>query len=164
MGTTSGAVSGRVVVQQSSAGVEAIGVWNAATSGDNLFLTFNTEAAGTQRGSIDYNRAANLVRYNVTSDANLKTNIRDLNNAGALIDQLRPRIFDWKESGHNTDNTGFVAQEVFEVFPDAVSKGSDTISDSPDYKQWSMDAGKFMPLVIAELQSLRQRVAALESN
>jgi hypothetical protein len=104
------------------------------------------------------------VRYNTTSDQNLKTNIRDLTGAGALIDRLQPRVFDWKAEGHNTDNAGFVAQEVFEVFPDAVSKGSETFSDSPDYKQWSMDAGKFMPLVVAELKSLRARVAALESK
>jgi hypothetical protein len=139
-------------------------IWNATTSGDSQFLSFATEGSVTTRGSIDYNRGANLVRFNITSDRNLKTNIRDLTNSGTLIDRLQPRIFDWKADGHNTDNVGFIAQEVFEVFPDAVSKGSDTFLDSADYKQWSMDAGKFMPLVIAELKSLRARVAALESK
>jgi hypothetical protein len=141
-----------------------VAMWNAATSGDNVFVSFFTETSITARGTIDYNRAGNLVRYNTTSDENLKTNIRPLTNSGAVIDRLQPRIFDWKAEGHNTDNVGFIAQEVFEVFPDAVSKGSDTFLDSADYKQWSMDAGKFMPLVIAELQSLRARVAALESK
>ena len=64
----------------------------------------------------------------------------------------------------NEHNTGFIAQEVYEVFPDAVSKGSDTFTESEGYKQWAMDAGKFMPLVVAELKSLRARVAALESK
>jgi hypothetical protein len=173
-GTSSG-VGGRVEANGGSgqnglgaytptAANSAVAMWNAATSGDNVFVSFFTETSITARGTIDYNRAGNLVRYNTTSDQNLKTNIRPLTNSGLLIDRLQPRIFDWKAEGHNTDNAGFIAQEVFEVFPDAVSKGSDTFSESSDYKQWAMDAGKFMPLVIAELQSLRARVAALESK
>ena len=153
-----------VGMSNTASGSGVLSLWNRATTGDNVFAVFQTETGITTRGTIDYNRAGNLVRYNTTSDQNLKTNIRDLTDAGALIDRLQPRIFDWKAEGHNQDNAGFIAQEVFEVFPDAVSKGSDTFSESPDYKQWSMDAGKFMPLAIAELKSLRARVAALESN
>lgn len=173
-GTSSG-VGGRVEANGGSGqnGVGAytptaanscVAMWNSATSGDNRFTTFFSDGSITERGSIEYNRAANLVRYNVTSDQHLKTNIRDLTDAGAFIDRLQPRVFAWKEAGHKEHNTGFIAQEVYEVFPDAVSKGSDTFTESEGYKQWAMDAGKFMPLVVAELKSLRARVAALESN
>jgi hypothetical protein len=51
--------------------------WSKATSGDNLFYQFFTEAGATSRGTIDYNRGAGLVRYNTTSDATLKNIIGD---------------------------------------------------------------------------------------
>jgi hypothetical protein len=112
----------------------------------------------TQVGSISVTTTATA--YNTSSDARLKTNVRALTGSGAIIDALKPSVFDWKTGQKNS--FGFIAQETFEVFPSAVTKGD----DNPDLieQQWAMDAGKFMPIAIAELKSLRARVAALESK
>ena len=63
--------------------------------------------------------------FNDTSDRNLKTNIIDLaDNQGLdVINRLRPRRFDWKsgERYEGNNKAGFIAQEVQEVIPNAVS-------------------------------------------
>jgi hypothetical protein len=128
-----------------------------ATSERTIFAFSNPNG---QVGSINTNGSATA--YNTSSDVHLKTNIRDISDSGAIIDALQPRLFDWKTGGK--DSYGFIAQEAHAVFPQAVSKGDDEFTNSLEYKQWAMDAGKFMPLVIAELKALRQRVAALESK
>lgn len=111
----------------------------------------------TNVGSISVTTTATA--YNTSSDARLKTNVRPLTGSGAIIDALKPSLFDWK-SGEK-DSYGFIAQEVHPIFPQAVTKGD----DDPDTitAQWAMDASKFMPLAIAELKSLRARVAELEA-
>lgn len=103
--------------------------------------------------------SSNTTFYNTSSDRRLKTHIRDLSGSGAIVDALRPRLFDWKTG--DKDTYGFVAQELYAVFPQAVTKGDDdpeTIT-----RQWSMDAAKLVPVLTAEIKDLRARVAALEA-
>ena len=130
--------------------------WHAAAAGDNLLEVFYTDAAATLRGSIDYNRAGNAVRYNTTSDLRLKENVVDAPAAGDLIDAIRVRSFDWKESGAHTPYQ-FIAQELHAVFPDAVRRGDDgeEVSDV-----WAVDPSKLIGLLIKEVQSLRARLLA----
>jgi hypothetical protein len=98
-------------------------LWHQATSGDNLFAEFYTETGGTIRGSITYNRTAGLTSYNTTSDYRLKEHVVDLPNALETVNRLKPRQFDWKETGNTT--TGFIAHELAEVCPHAVTGEKD---------------------------------------
>lgn len=124
------------------------------TSDGNLMVFFRDT---TSVGSIQV--AASSTAYNTTSDVRLKENIRDVFDSGEVVDALQPRVFDWK-SGANPDSYGFVAQETYPIFPQAVCKGDD---GDEIVQQWQMDAAKMMPIVIAELQQLRRRVAELEA-
>jgi hypothetical protein len=98
-------------------------VWNPAPSGDNIFLAFRTDTSETTRGTITYNRTAGLTSYNTTSDYRLKENIVDLPDALETVGRLKPRQFDWKETGNTT--TGFIAHELAEVCPHAVTGEKD---------------------------------------
>ena len=103
-------------------------VWNTATSGDNYFAYFSTEGGsypGTNRGSISYNRTAGLTAYTTTSDYRLKEHIIDLPNALETVSRLKPRQFDWKETGNTT--TGFIAHELAEICPHAVTGEKDAV-------------------------------------
>ena len=119
-------------------------------------LTFRGTTNGNV-GSITTDTTATY--YNTSSDQRLKTNIRDLTGSGPIIDALRPRLFDWKAGERNS--YGFVAQEVYPIFPQAVLKGD----DNPDtiVKQWAIDPAKLVPVLTAEIKSLRARVATLET-
>ena len=137
-------------------------VRTTSNAADASFIQFVKDAGGSPNevGKITYTNATNLTSYNTTSDARLKDNVRELTNSGNIIDALRPVLHDWKTGQKNI--IGFVAQEVFAVFPQAVSKGDDDLKTVT--QQWSMDASKLVPVLTAELKSLRARLAVLESK
>jgi hypothetical protein len=149
------------------AGQQTVYIHHTATSGDNLFLEFGTEASRNTRGSVDYNRSAGQVRYNVTSDRRLKSNIEDASSALSVLDQIKVRSYTWTETGYNI-SYGFIAQELNEAVPDAVKVGDDG-DEVVDI--WAVDNAKLVPLLtkalqemIAELQTLKAEVAALKAS
>jgi hypothetical protein len=113
--------------------------------------------SGTEFGSIKIAGAA--TQFNTSSDQRMKENIQDANDAGAKIDAIRIRQFDWKsEYGGAHQDYGLIAQELQPVAPEAVSEGY-TEDD-----MMSVDYAKLVPTLIKEIQSLRIRVAELENN
>jgi len=106
-------------------------------------------------GSITYN--GSLTLYNTTSDRRLKENIVDAPEFGGVIDSIQVRSFDWKEKNSH-QRAGFIAQELVTVAPEAVYQPAD-----PE-EMMAVDYSKLVPMLVKEIQSLRQRVAQLESN
>lgn len=137
-------------------------IWNTAASGDNRFFEFGTDATYTARGSISYNRAGGLVAYNVTSDYRAKDIIGPVTDAGATIDALK--VYSGKMKGATIARPMLVAHEAQEVVPYAVTGEKDAVNEDGTDKYQQMDHQSFIPLLIAEIQSLRARVAQLEGN
>ena len=137
-------------------------IWNAATTGDNAFSKFFTEAAATQRGSIDYNRAGGLTRYNTTSDYRAKDIIGPVQDPGATIDALK--VYEGVMKGATQSRPMLIAHEAQEHAPYAVSGVKDEVNEDGTPKFQQMDVSSLVPLLLAEIQSLRARVAALETN
>lgn len=158
------ATSGSGLIAQCATDIEApVDLWNTATSGDNNFSRFFTEGGtGTIRGSITYNRAGGLVAYNTTSDRRAKDLLGPVENAGEIIDALQVHLGRMK--GASVERPMFVADEVQAVAPYAVTgeAGAEDADGRPIYQQ--IDVSSLVPLLIAEVQALRQRVAALEAT
>ena len=95
--------------------------------------------------------------YNTTSDRRAKENIVDAQDAGELIDGIRVREFDWKNSGEH-QRYGMVAQELLEVAPEVVHQPED------EEQMMGVDYSKLVPMLVKEIQSLRARVAELEGE
>ena len=95
--------------------------------------------------------------YNTSSDQRLKENIADANDAGSKVDAIQVRQFDWKVDGSHQDY-GMVAQELMTVAPEAVTQPEDS------EEMMAVDYSKLVPMLIKEIQSLRNRVATLEGN
>jgi hypothetical protein len=74
----------------------------------------------------------------------------------AKIDAIQVRKFDWKADGSHQDY-GMIAQELLEVAPEAVSVPEDS------EEMMGVDYSKLVPMLIKEIQSLRNRVAQLEA-
>jgi len=158
-------VSGTVAAALQSTGaatVETINVWHTATSGNNIFVDFDTEAAVTSRGSISYNRAGGLVAYNTTSDYRAKDIIGPVSNSGSLIDSLK--VYAGKMKGATIERPMLIAHEAQEVAPYAVTGTKDEVDADGKPKYQQMDASALVPLLIAEIQSLRARVQTLETR
>ena len=98
-----------------------------------------------------------VTAYNVTSDQRLKENIVNAPEFGDVIDSIQVRSFDWK-SDQTHQRAGFIAQELVTVAPEAVHQPAD-----PD-EIMAVDYSKLVPMLVKEIQSLRKRLATLESK
>lgn len=140
--------------QAGSPGIATLTVQNELTAGDNNFVEFRTEAAaGTVRGTIDFNRAGTLTRYNTTSDIRLKKNFKPAPSARGVIECIRIESFDWRESGMHVDH-GVVAQRLNKCAPYAVSKGD----------VWQVDKSTLIPAMIKYMQEQDARIVRLEAD
>ena len=155
--STTGSAAAFVVSAQ---GDNSIFCYNKATSGDNSFINFGTEASFATRGTVTYNRAGGVVAYNTTSDYRAKTILGDLENSGSTIDAFK--VYRGVMNGATVERPMLIAHEAQEVAPYCVTGVKDTVDDdgNPTYQQ--MDHQVLVPLLIAEIQQLRARVAALE--
>jgi hypothetical protein len=145
-------------IDLSAAGV--FQAWNQATSGDNNFITFYTEGGGgTFRGNINFNRVAGLTAYNTTSDYRSKDIIGSVLDSGEVIDSVP--VYMGKMKDATQARPMFIAHETPSYahtgIKDAVDKDG-----KPVYQQ--MDASSLVPVLWAEVQSLRKRLAILESK
>jgi hypothetical protein len=129
----------------------AIGHANGSVSG-NTYMGFVYNS--TKIGSITQS-GTTAVLYNLTSDQRLKTNIVDAPSGN--IDDVKVRSFDWKSDGSHVEY-GFIAQELVEVAPYAVHQPQD-----PE-EMMAVDYSKLVPMMIKEIQDLKQRIKTLESK
>jgi len=129
-------------------------VYSSSSTSYATMISFKNNING-EAGRIRTNGSS--TQYVSTSDERLKENIQDAGDAGAKIDAIQIRQFDWKGSGEHED-FGVIAQELQSVAPEAVSEG-ETADD-----MMGVDYSKLVPTLIKEIQSLRNRVAELENN
>jgi hypothetical protein len=118
--------------------------------------------SGNEVGSISVTTTATA--FNTSSDYRLKDNPQPLTNSGAFIDALKPKTWNWKVDG--TKGVGFIAHEVQEVSPGSVVGTKDAVDEDGKPVMQAMEYGsaEFIANIIAELQSLRARVAQLEQG
>jgi hypothetical protein len=133
--------------------VEAGGVpYTTRGSGGTLMGFYNLSASTI--GSIT-NSSDVAVLYNTTSDQRLKTNI--VNAPSGNIDDIKVRSFDWIAS-ESHQKYGMVAQELIEVAPYAVYQ-----PENPE-EMMAVDYSKLVPMMIKEIQDLKQRIETLENK
>jgi hypothetical protein len=116
---------------------------------------------GTQVGGITTTNT--LTVFATTSDYRLKTVIAPVSDAGTRIDALEPIEYEWKVGGRTR---GFLAHKFAEVYPSSVSGEKDAVDadGKPKYQAMQASTSEVMADLIAEIQSLRKRVALLESK
>ena len=152
---------GRIIAESDYAVGASISsnIFNAgANSANNMQFYRN----GTAAGVIVTNSSAQT-SYAASSDYRLKNDPQPLTGSGAFIDALRPKSWTWGTSG--LPGVGFIAHEVTAVSPSSVFGEKDAVNDdgSPKYQSMEYGSPEFIANIVAELQSLRARVAALEA-
>jgi hypothetical protein len=132
-------------------------VMSASDGIASYFITNST----TNVGSITCTSSA--TSYNTSSDYRRKSNVQDLTGSGSFIDALKPRTFDW-DTGDK--GVGFIAHEFAEVSPSSVHGKKDAVDSDgkPVYQAMQASSAEVIANLVAELQSVRQRLAALENS
>ena len=159
VGTTAQFNSCKVGIKADIGAFNILSIQNSSAS-LGVYVGFLNSSATTV-GSISYNGATTL--YNATSDYRLKTVIGDIVDAGKRIDTLQPIEYDWNTGGRTR---GFLAHQFAEVYPNSVSGEKDAVDEEgkPVYQSMQASSSEVMADLIAEIQSLRKRVAQLESK
>jgi len=125
---------------------------NNNSSGATYLIDFRQNNAS--KGQIQVSSTSTT--YATSSDYRLKENIQPLENGLQRLNELNPVQFDWKEDG--TSSEGFIAHEVQEIFPDAVSHEKD------GEQMQSMDYGRITPLLVKAIQEQQAQIETLKQE
>jgi hypothetical protein len=100
--------------------------------------------------------------YGTSSDYRLKENIAPMTGALAVVSALKPCTYTWKADG--SDGQGFIAHELAEVVPDAVTGEKDAVNEDGSIKSQSIDTSFLVATLTAAIQELKAEVDALKAQ
>jgi hypothetical protein len=152
------------------------GVLQVSAQGQTGLVTYTTSTASNNAayfengngivGTIATNGSS--TSYNTSSDYRLKEDWVAVADASTRVNALKPVNFAWIASGERVD--GFLAHELAEVVPEAVTGEKDAVDDEGNPVYQGIDQSKLVPLLTAALQEalakiddLTARVSALEA-
>lgn len=163
--TTSSGVSAKFQVTRSGGTPAAIHNSGGTSGFFNQILFLNN--AGTADIGYISRTNDNTTTYNTTSDYRLKENIKPMAGALARVALLKPCTYTWKSDG--SAGEGFVAHELQEVVPAAVTGEKDAVKEDGSIKPQGIDTSFLVATLTAAIQeqqalieSLTARIAALE--
>mgnify|MGYP003142278170 CR=1 FL=1 len=116
-----------------------------------LVVTTIEDASGSS-GTVTFSGSVQAVDFNSTSDARLKTEVADVENALEKVSQMRGVTF----KIHEKPSAGVIAQELEKVIPAAVSTGEN------DYK--SVNYNAIIGYLIEAVKELQEEVNTLKGQ
>ena len=155
-------------------------ILNMSNGSNEHHVLFRSD--GTTTGYISTNGSS--VAYNTGSDYRLKENVDYTWDATTRLKQLKPARFNFISDDTNTLVDGFIAHEVQDIVPEAVSGEKDAMiaevlyvegDELPEGKSigdvktaatidpQGIDQSKLVPLLVKTIQELEARIAALEA-
>ena len=163
---TSGA-QGYIEVEGDSALVRNLFASNNTAAGSASAGVYAFKRNGTYTGGISQTDVSTA--YNTSSDYRLKENVLPISGALEKLKLLKPVSYNWKSSGIQSE--GFIAHELAEVFPEAVSGEKDAVYEDGSIKPQGIDTSFLVATLTAALQelsavneALTARIAALEAK
>ena len=114
-----------------------------------------------QVGTITTNGSS--TSYNTSSDYRLKENLVGLDNGIDRLKQIPVYRFNFI-ADPNTTVDGFIAHEVQDVVPEAISGSKDAVDAEGNPEYQGIDQSKLVPLLTAALQEAITKIEDLESR
>jgi hypothetical protein len=118
-------------------------------------------------GSISCTTSATA--FNTTSDYRLKENIAPMTGGLDKVALLKPVTYTWKDGGESAE--GFIAHELAEVCPHAVTGEKDAVDEDGNPKYQGIDVSFLVATLTAAIQEqqviineLKSRIETLESK
>lgn len=148
-----------VEIVTSAGGDAYIGVQRAAGAGINVsrpsgagtLVSFEVNGAGV--GSISTN--GTNTSFNTTSDMRLKENIIPTRFGLDVIMKVNVKDYNFKTDANKELQTGFIAQELYKLYPQAVHVGGADAKTNP----WTIDYSKLTPLLVKAVQDQQKEIA-----
>jgi len=121
------------------------------------FIKFNNQ--GTLIGTI-VNNGTTAVSYNTTSDERLKMNIRATKFGIDDLMRIQVKDYIYKADSAQKHQTGFIAQQLFKIIPNAVTVGGEDEKTNP----WQVDYGKMTPYIVKAVQDQQDIIEKQKKN
>jgi Chaperone of endosialidase len=118
--------------------------------------TVRFNRATTTVGSISV--STSTTAYNTSSDYRLKNSIEPMTGALNKVAALKPVTYKWNEDGSNGE--GFIAHELAEVCPHAVTGGKDAVDEEGNPIYQGIDVSFLVGTLTAAIQELNAKVDA----
>ena len=158
--------SGSVSTTPVAIGIENNNMW--FSNKDGGYKWYSNTSASMQLTDGNMIVTGDITSFGSISDRRLKTNIETINDLDALniVTSLRSVTFDWKDDIANVNkrgssDVGFIAQEVEELIPYAVSEFVD-INSGVSYK--NMKHERIIPYLVSAIRHLEKRIRDIESK
>ena len=165
VGTTSNPNIGKIGVTFTT-GSQTAWVSKPTTDASPTTMQF-LNAAGAAVGSVTQN--GTNVAYNTSSDYRLKNTIAPMTGALDKVALLKPCTYKW--NADNSDGEGFIAHELAEVCPHAVTGEKDAVDAEGKPKYQGIDTSFLVATLTAAIQELKAiidtqatRITALENK
>ena len=100
--------------------------------------------------------------YTTSSDYRLKENIAPMTGALDTVAQLKPCTYTWKSTGEASQ--GFIAHELQEVVPDAVTGEKDGVDEENNPKYQGIDTSFLVATLTAAIQEQQAIITQLQAD
>ena len=127
------------------------GTVNITVASSAILVDLWSTNAGRRVGSITSSSGISA-SYNSASDYRFKENVKQIQNATEKVLQLKPCSFNF--IGHEQEVDGFIAHELQEVAPYAVTGVKDAVNEDGSIITQQIDTSKIIALLTASLQEL----------
>jgi hypothetical protein len=143
-----------------------------ATHAASAAAALDVNRLASDGGAVSFYRGGTLVgginvdststTYSTSSDYRLKMDVTPMVGALALIGRMRPVEYLWING--RKPGSGFIAHELQEVFPSAVTGIKDAVDadGNPDYQ--SVDYSKLVPTLVSAMQEQQTVIEALQAR
>jgi hypothetical protein len=134
-------------------------IYSNANTTSSLIRQYFFNPNGTV-GSISTSGSATT--YATSSDYRLKENIAPMTGALAKVAQLKPCTYTWKADGEQ--GQGFIAHELQEVAPQAVSGEKDAVNENGTIKPQGVDTSFLVATLTAAIQELKAELDGVKAE
>jgi hypothetical protein len=122
------------------------------------------ERSGTLIGQIKRDGTNDNISYVTSSDYRLKDGVVDKTDGIEKIKLLKPRKFYWKSNPDKILVDGFLAHEVSDIVPEAISGTKDDVDENDKIIPQGIDQSKLVPLLTAALKESITKIETLEAK
>ena len=137
-------------------------IMNISNSSNTSFtaMRFIVNAFTTVVGSISCSTSA--TSFNTSSDYRLKNSVTPMTSGLAAVSALKPVTYKW--NADNSNGEGFIAHELAEIIPLAVTGEKDAVDKDGKIQPQGVDYSKVVVHLVAALQELSAKNDALEDR
>jgi hypothetical protein len=163
--TLSGAGNNLAVLNTDTGGATTIGFQAANYTGGGSTIVLFYNGSGGSAGSITLQSNASTgttVAYNTSSDYRMKENIAPMSGALNKVLQLKPVTYTWKSNGYT--GQGFIAHELAEICPDAVSGEKDAVDAEGNPVYQGVDTSFLVATLTSAIQELKAELDATKAE